>query len=82
MTAAIRTPHRSLTVAALTLCVACGGSPPPAAVEPPKPEVHEVKLALKTRSELGTVEPDAVTRAFHALDDKFTGCQKQGLDRV
>jgi hypothetical protein len=82
MRAAEGDKHRSVTVAALMACAACGGSPPPAAVEPPKPETHEVKMALKTRSELGTVDPDAVTRAFHALDDKFGDCQKQGLDRV
>jgi hypothetical protein len=33
-------------------------------------------------SELGSVEPGDVKRAFHALNDKFTDCQKQGLDRV
>lgn len=28
------------------------------------------------------MDPDAVTRAFHALDDKFADCQKQGLSRI
>jgi hypothetical protein len=61
---------------------ACGSEPPPKAPEPPKEESHEVKPGLKMKSELGSVDPDAVTRAFHALDDKFGDCQKQGLDRV
>jgi hypothetical protein len=62
---------------------ACGGEPPPKAPEPPKEEEqHEVKPQLKTRSELGTVDPGAVKQAFTKLDDKFTDCQKRGLDRV
>lgn len=63
--------------------VGCGGeAPPPQAPEAPKEESHEVKPQLKLRSELGSVDPDQVTAAFHKLDDKFSDCQKQGLDRV
>jgi hypothetical protein len=76
--------HRSLTVAALsTFAWACGGAAPE--VKEPEPaheESHAVKPALRTSSELGSVDPDAVTHAFHALNDRFTDCQKQGLDRV
>jgi hypothetical protein len=34
------------------------------------------------KSELGSVDPGAVKQAFSALDDKFTECQKRGIDRV
>jgi hypothetical protein len=69
-------------LAAAMMAMGCGGAPPPPAAEPPKEEVHEVKPQLRTSSELGTVDPDAVQRAFHGLDDKFSDCQKQGLGRV
>jgi hypothetical protein len=39
-------------------------------------------VALKTRSELGTVDPAAVKKAFSSLDGAFMDCQKRGLDRV
>jgi hypothetical protein len=65
------------------LLLACGGSEaPPKEPENAKEEPHEVKLALKTRSELGTVDPGAVQAAFHKLADKFVECQKQGLERL
>jgi hypothetical protein len=77
------TPHPSLTFAALCL-VACGGGEP--AAKEPEPtrqaETHEVKPSLKTRSELGSVDPDAVQNAFHKLAGKFADCQKRGLERV
>ena len=41
-----------------------------------------MKPAFKTRSELGSVDPDAVKAAFHKLADRFVDCQKRGLDRV
>ncbi len=68
---------------ALAACLAgCGGEePPPKAPEP----VHEApppKPSLKTSSELGDVDPAAVTGAFKKLSDSFVDCQKQGLDRV
>jgi hypothetical protein len=66
------------------LVCACGGSEPPAK-EPEndaRQETHEVKPALRTRSELGTVDPGAVQEVFHRLADRFADCQKQGLDRV
>lgn len=67
----------------LVALVACGGStPPPAPVDTSHDEIHEVKPALKTHSELGTVDPAAVQRVFHGLSDKFLDCQKQGIDRV
>jgi hypothetical protein len=71
----------ALTIAAAWAVAACGGSPPPEAREP-EPEQHEVKLALKTKSELGTVDPGAVQAAFHKLADRFMDCQKRGLERV
>ena len=77
------TPPRALPLAALWL-LACGGSEP-AAKEPDtnhEAETHEVKPALKTKSELGTVDPDAVQAVFHKLADKFADCQKRGVDRV
>ena len=69
------------TVACLAL-TACGGEPPPKAAEPVQPESHEVKPALKMRSELGIVDPDAVKRSFARLEDRFMSCQKRGLERV
>src|SRR5271165_1453919 len=62
---------------------ACGGPPAKAPDEAPKEEAQqEVKPQLKLKSELGTVDPDAVGRAFHALNAKFGDCQTRGLDRV
>jgi hypothetical protein len=76
-------PRVALASTAALLAVACGGSPPPPAVDDaPKETIHEVKPALRTSSELGTVDPAAVQQAFHRLDDKFLDCQKQGIDRV
>jgi hypothetical protein len=75
---------RSVLVCAVASgCVAaCGGEPPPKAPPPVQEESHEVKPQLKMKSELGSVDPDAVTRAFHRLDDAFSSCQQQGLSRV
>jgi len=67
---------------ALFACAACGSDPPPKAAAPVQEESHEVKPQLKMKSELGSVDPDAVTRAFHRLDDAFSSCQQQGLSRV
>jgi hypothetical protein len=73
--------------AAVATCLAsligCGGPPP----RPPEPApVAEapriVKPALKTRSELGTVDPGDVKKAFTALNGAFMDCQKRSLDRV
>jgi hypothetical protein len=75
-------------IAALLACLsgafACAGPPPPKEPEAPhaEPPQREVKLVLKTRSELGTVDPDAVKKAFSALDSAFMDCQKRALDRV
>jgi hypothetical protein len=49
---------------------------------PPKPPQRAVPLVAKTSQELGGVDPAAVKKAFTALDDKFTECQKRALDRV
>jgi hypothetical protein len=62
--------------------LACGGEPPAAEPAPTREPPHAAKLALKTRSELGSVDPDAVQAAFHKLSDRFAECQKRGLDRV
>ena len=79
------TPSRLPAFLSIPLFVACGGSEP-AAKEPDgtthEPVTHEVKPALKTRSELGSVDPDAVQNAFHKLAGKFADCQKRGVDRV
>jgi hypothetical protein len=81
--------HRSIAFACTTAVLAgwglgCGGEPPPKAPEAAHEEgpPPEKKPSLKMKSELGTVDPAAVTRTFSALDDKFTGCQKRGLGRV
>ena len=78
-------PSRSIAIAVVALIApaACGGSPPPPpATEAPAETVHEVKPALRTSSELGTVDPGAVKQAFRRIEDKFLDCQKQGIDRV
>ena len=72
----------ALALLAITAAAGCAGQPPAKAPDPPKQESREVKPQLKMRSELGTVDPGAVTRAFHQLDDRFGDCQKQGLDRL
>ena len=65
-------------------CCACASEPPPARVAPPPPPVQQkaVPLVAKTSSELGSVDPDAVKRAFAHLNDKFMDCQKRALDRL
>lgn len=68
---------------AVLWCLSCGGEPPakePVATQDSEP--HEVKPSLKTKSELGSVDPDAVQNAFHKLAGKFADCQKRGVDRV
>ncbi len=69
-------------VSVCAFLAACGGEPPPKAVEPPHEEQHAASVPLKTSSELGQVDPAAVKRAFSALDDKFMDCQKRALGRV
>jgi hypothetical protein len=78
---AIRKP---IVLACLSVVMACGGAPPPKEPEPARADEgpREVKVALKTRSELGTVDPEAVKKAFSALDSAFMDCQKRALDRV
>jgi hypothetical protein len=62
---------------------ACGGSEPEAkAPEPAHEEAHEVKPALRTHSELGSIDPGVVQAAFHRLQDKFLACQTRGLERL
>jgi hypothetical protein len=73
----------ALASCACCAALACGGSePPPKAPDTSHEEIHEVKPSLKTKSELGSVDPDAVQNAFHKLAGKFADCQKRGLDRV
>ena len=70
----------STIVAVSTALLACGGAPPPPPPEPPhaeapaQPEVHR---AMKTKSELGSIDPGAVKKAFTALDGVFMDCQKK-----
>jgi hypothetical protein len=79
----MRTPYVVL-VASCLASLGCGGPPP----KPPEPAApveeapRAVKPALKTRSELGTVDPGAVKKAFTALNGAFMDCQKRALDRV
>jgi|HubBroStandDraft_1064217.scaffolds.fasta_scaffold93991_2 hypothetical protein len=74
----------ALLIVCLPLVASCGGDPPPKAPEATHTDdaPRAVKMSLKTRSELGTVDPDAVKRAFSALDSAFMNCQKRALDRV
>src|SRR3984893_18883666 len=60
-----------------------GGEPPPrqAAVQHREPQ-KAIPLVAKTSSELGSIDPGAVKRAFVALNDKYMDCQKRALDRV
>ena len=62
---------------------ACGG-PPPQAPEPAHAEEapRVVKPALKMKSELGTVDPGAIKKAFSMLDSAFMECQKRAMGRV
>jgi len=75
---------RYSVVALLAACAfACGSEPPPKAQEPSaQEETHQVKPALKTRSELGTVDPNLVSAAFHKLQDQLTSCYTQGQQRI
>jgi hypothetical protein len=67
----------------LLILLACGGEePPPQAPASPAPAAAPAKSALRVRSELGTVDPAAVTQAFHELEGRFMKCQEQGLERV
>ncbi len=79
-------PGAALSLSALLALglSACGGSePPPQAPEPAHEEAAKpVRPKLEMKSELGTVDPAAVKKAFHDLESQFTDCQKQGLDRV
>jgi hypothetical protein len=75
----------ALMAAAVVACAACGGSePPPKEAEAAKDQgpPPAAKPSLKMKSELGSVDPGAVKKAFGGLDDKFMGCQKQALDRI
>jgi hypothetical protein len=79
-------PSRAaLLVSCVVGAIGCGGGElppkgPEAATEAAPTPVK--RPALKVRSELGSVDPGAVKKAFGALDDKFMGCQKRALDRV
>ncbi len=76
--------HKATLFGIMTLLIACGGGePPPREPHPAQAEVRKpAPPPLKMKSELGTVDPAAVKRAFRALEDKFVECQKRGLDRV
>ena len=74
---------RRATLILLAACAfACGSEPPPKAPEPVQEESHEVKPQLKTRSELGTVDANLVSAAFHKLSDQLTSCYAQGQQRI
>ncbi len=62
--------------------MACGeGEPPARAPEAPAASAP-AKPALQMQSELGSVDPDAVARVFHELEDRFAKCQQEGVERV
>jgi hypothetical protein len=64
-----------------TLMACGGGEPPPRAPEAPAAS-GPAKPALQMQSELGSVDPDAVARVFHELEDRFAKCQQDGVERV
>jgi hypothetical protein len=78
----------SARVATAIACFAttanCGGdAPPPRAPDTYRePESPPPKPALSTRSELGTVDPDAVKQVFHLLNDRFSKCQESRLEHI
>ena len=75
----------STILAVSAALVACGGAPPPPPAEPAhaeEPVHHDSRPALKTKSELGSIDPGAVKKAFAALDGAFMDCQKKALGRV
>jgi hypothetical protein len=76
--------HKANVLAIPAILCACGGSaPPPRDPEPVRASAPPPrKPALQLKSELGTVDPSAVKRSFHALEDRFVDCQKRGLERV
>src|SRR5579864_9487079 len=76
--------RKAFALGCVVAALGCGGAePPPKAPEPPPPPPQKVvRVVAKTSSELGSVDPAAVKRAFAALDDKYMECQKRALDRV
>jgi hypothetical protein len=75
--------RRAISVLLAACAGACGSEPPPKAPEPvAQEETHEVKPALKTRSELGTVDANLVSAAFHKLQDQLASCFAQGQQRI
>jgi hypothetical protein len=68
----------------IPLVVACGGSTPPA--QEPQQEVpvepKPVKTGMQVSSELGTVDPAAVKRAFSAHNAEFERCQAKGVEKL
>jgi hypothetical protein len=71
-------------VVAVTVTVSgCAADPPARTPAPRRPaEARPRAPALRVTSELGDLDPRAVTAAFGALDDGFLDCQKQGLARI
>jgi hypothetical protein len=76
--------RNAIALACVSGLLACGGAEPsPKQPEPQRqPPQRAVPLVAKTSSELGSIDPAAVKRAFGALDDKYMDCQKRALDRV
>jgi hypothetical protein len=74
---------RAIALFCIAVALGCGGEEPPAkAPEPAHAPEKPVPLVAKTSSELGSVDPAVLKRAFAALDDKYLTCQKRALDRV
>jgi hypothetical protein len=65
----------------MSACKSAEPAPKAPEAPPPRPQ-RAVPVVAKTSSELGSIDPSAVKRAFSVLDDKFTDCQKRALDRI
>jgi hypothetical protein len=75
----------AVPVAALAAAVlACGGEEPPAKSAETQTESNEAprESGLKVKSELGSVDPAAVSNTFHTLSGAFEACQRRGTSRV
>jgi hypothetical protein len=63
---------------------ACGGEEPAAKAPEPQNDSNDAprEPQLKVKSELGSVDPAAVSNTFHGLSGAFEACQRQGTARV
>jgi hypothetical protein len=75
--------HKAIAYGFAVVLARCGGERPAkeAMAAPPEPAGAHAP-ALKVKSELGSVDPAAVKKAFTSLDEDFMKCQRRALDRV